>query len=462
MDVLEQGYWVVNSDGSKTKVVVNRWYFAVASSDPGVLRGEKMGLIVIVEAGKWKNLKDVIRAQIDCLRQGSLWFGMLIVGGTSDTITNDSEDYKELYYTPETYEMEAIFLPPYRGREGFIDYKTGISNEKAALEDILQVYAKAAASGNPNDLLSRQQELPITPELCFIPPSKNEYDKTKLDQQFIYLLRNVKPDEFMYAEFVPEVTVGGRETGILKAREVINGGSQTGLWKLLRSALVDPEHNPGYEDLMADDEFVIGFDDVAKNLKAHEVNSWNSKGALVVINRRTKEIVGVYLDRPTRPELHRQAILAMKFWPGLTNYEYNDDVFYEALEKENMLHRVMYWSDKGWGPKDKPGMYAQGTIAEQTSHMQAAIARGDHLKWRYAEAITELKKWQSVNSDFTSAHHLANIGLTRLPDLRNKKPEGVQTWQPVVQFGSQSIHNPMATFGGGQNPAFFAFGTRKQ
>ena len=462
-EVLEQGYWATNSDGSKTKVVVNRWYFAVASGDPGVLRGERMGLIFFVEAGKWSNLKNAIYPQIECIGQGNLRFGALFIGGTADNISNDSEDYKEIYYDPGQFNLKAVFLPPYKGRLGFIDYKTGISKQEPALEDILSKYANAAKSSDPKILQAVQQEFPITPEHCFIPPTSNEYDRAKLDEHLIWVRRNVKPEDFVYGNLVEERTlITGKPTGTIIFDVVENGSTKLGNWKLLRSALLDPKLNDQYEDILETDEFVIGFDDIQKDLKRHEIKYWNSDAAMVVINRRTKQIVGSYVYRPRIAELHQQAILALKYWPGLMNYEYNGDVFFEKLQAEQLLHRVIYWEDKGWGPKEKPGMYPQGTIEVQTMHMNAAIARGDYKQWMYAEAITELKKWQSVNTDFSSAHHLANIGLSKMP----KPVEETQTqhqWKPVVQFGSQGsgMIGGYGSQGESNNKQFVQFGSRR-
>ncbi len=386
-EMLVQGYY----HGSK-KVAVNAIKFFVTSKNPGAGRGDKYGLVEVIEAGMHKNLEKVLYAMFDTVGQGDQRFGFIAVGGTSDQITNDTEDYKNIFERPKSYGAKRIFLPSYRVRLGHFDYKTGKSNEDTALAAILNIRSEKAKDPNPNVLLSYTQENPITWEECFIPPSRNEYDRLKLDNQLKHIMTMVKVNQdYMRGKLEPQVDGYGRPTGRFTFTR-----DNAGHWLIHKDGLPQPGEQ--------DNAYCFGIDDFAKDRTIDAV----SKGAICVYRLPTllqhkfpvDLPVAIYEHRPKRTAFHDECILAMKVWAGMVVYEYNDDTFFDRVEAEGMMNRIVHWDGT------RPGMTVKtNEIALMTSACNKYLEEDHQKRIIFREVIEAIKKWQSLNTDIGSAFH---------------------------------------------------------
>lgn len=395
-EMLVQGYY----HGTK-KVEVNRMHFFVTSKNPGAARGDKYGVVEVVEAGVHVNLEKVLYATFDCVGQGGQQFGFIGIGGTSDKITNDTEDYKNIFVNPKSYQAKRLFLPSYRVRLNFFDAKTGMSDEKGAMASILEVRAEKAKNPNPNVLLSYTQENPINWEECFIPPSRNEYDRVKLDTQLGHIFTAVTREDFLYGNLEEATDAYGRKLGTYTLKP-----NPAGDWIFHKDGLPQPDEEEG--------SYVIGIDDFYKDL----VLDPNSKGAICIYRLPTLQKrpyptdypVAIYEKRPKRSAFHDECVLAMKAYPtAMVNYEYNDDVFFKRLEEEYMMNRIISWDGK------RPGMTVKSNeIALMTAAMNKVLAQDLQKLIYFRQIIEGIKKWQSLNTDIGSAYHLCIAARERL------------------------------------------------
>ena len=417
-DKLGQGYYQ-----GKKKIVVN-WIDFMPAADPGKPRGNKYGLVQFIEAGRWDNLMDGYNAVIDTVGQGGRQFGSIFIGGTSDMLTNNSEDYKNMWMgsheardlpvgeTP--YKAKAIFLPAYMLRDNAWDFKTGLSDKQKGLEGILK--DREAIKNNSRGLLSKKQENPISPEECFIPPTRNEYETIKLDEQYSFVLQNYPESIFLRGYLREETDVYGKLTGNVEFVESVGGD-----WLVHPDGLPDPTHEGLY---------VLGIDDFAKDLQAKDVTRKHSKGAIVVYRKHTFKNLGVpcdlpvaiYEKRPSVDAFHEQCLLAMRFWDGLTNYEYNDDRFLNKARTAGLFNKMIYWDDKGMGPSDKPGMNVkEQAVALMTQAQTDYLKQDRHTNIHFARILEAIKKWQTLNDDIASAWHLVLAALEREPKAQQQQ-----------------------------------------
>lgn len=416
-EMLVQGYY-----HGKKKVEVNRMHFFVTSKNPGAARGDKYGVVEIVEAGVHTNLEKVMYAMFDTVGQGAQQFGFIGVGGTSDKIVNDTEDYKNIFEHPKTYSARRLFLPSYRVRLGFFNARTGVSDEAGAMNDIQKNRKEKSENPNPNVLLSYTQENPVSWEECFIPPSRNEYDRVKLDAQLSFIMTNLKPEDYLtgYLEEVNDIY--GRPTGSYTLRR-----DPLGPWKVHKDGLP----HPGEQE----NAYVFGIDDFYKDLTKDPT----SKGAICVYRLPTLQKqpfptdypCAIYERRPKRTAFHDECVLAMKVWPGMVNYEYNDDVFFKRLEEEFMMNRIISWDGT------RPGMTVKtNEIALMTAAVNKILAE-DIQKYIFFMAIIEgIKKWQSLNTDIGSAYHLCIAARERLTKVLKQTREQEQPdYKPVSITG---------------------------
>lgn len=393
---LVQGYY----HGTK-KIPVNSINFFVTSKNPGAARGDKYGIVEIIEVGMHMNLQKVFYAMFDTVGQGDQQFGFIAGGGTSDKIANDTEDYKEAFMRPKSYKAKSIFLSSTKVRLGHFDYKTGKSNEESALKAILTVRAEKALDPNPNVLLSYTQENPIKWEECFIPPSRNEYDRVALDTQLGYILTSVKPDaDYFRGRLVESEDAYGRTLGTFTFKK-----DNAGPWKVHKDGLPQPGEQAN--------AYLIGIDDYFKNYTIDPV----SKGAICVWRLPTAQEhpfptdlpVAIYELRPKRPIFHDECILAMRVWSGMVMYEYNDDVFIERAKEAGMMNRIIHWDGV------RPGITVKhNEIALMTAACNKFLADGGAKRIIFMEVIEGIKKWQSLNTDIGSAVHEILVARSRL------------------------------------------------
>ena len=60
-------------------------------------------LVASKEAGEFKKLKAGYRANEEAFREGALQFGTPIIGGTSNQMENESDDYMKMYTNADKY-----------------------------------------------------------------------------------------------------------------------------------------------------------------------------------------------------------------------------------------------------------------------------------------------------------------------------------------------------------------------
>ena len=312
----EIGYASVRLGGKA--VAHNLLYFYPIGKRPGKFRGKALKRLLIDEAGVYLNLLDCVNAGIDCVRLGAKKFGQILIGGTSDMITNKSTDYKDLYQRANDYGFKKIFIPAYKMMEGHIDYDTGISNTETALADLLQRRDNKRKSGSLKFYESEIQENPITEEECFIATGKSLFDVDQINKQAIVNGQNDREKDIITGYFEWIFDARGQNTGRVEFIEDAMGKVRL--------------HLPSLPNKNNADLFVASIDDYYK-----DVSTWSdSKGCCIVYTEPSHKpvlsdaVAAVYLERPnTRTDFLNSCLKMCVFFGigyGKLLLENNDNV----------------------------------------------------------------------------------------------------------------------------------------
>lgn len=320
--VKEEGIWVDKGTGSLL-------YFRLIEQ-PDTFRGTTLTWWVVDEAGEVQNLKKVYFANEECFREGAEQFGVPIIGGTSNKMSHDSEDFSEMWYNAENYNLRRFFVPATKVYHGYFDYETGISDTEGAKKDILK--RLKAKKSDKLAYYAFKQEMPLTPEDAFVVHGSTPFDLQKINDRIAELAVNKKEkitqrgrlewskDSDGKRLFGKQVEFVRDELGpVVMAERPIEGMKNTDV------AAVDPYH-------ISDDLEEAG----PKSKK-------DSKGCMYVyrrflgVNVPCEMPVLEYYDRPyTKEDFYENCLKICIFYNTQVLCEYNDDGFFKYFEKYKM------------------------------------------------------------------------------------------------------------------------------
>jgi hypothetical protein len=159
---------------------------------PDAFRGVSQTYTIIEEAGEVRKLKKVYYANEECYREGDVQYGVPIIGGTSNQITNDSEDFMDMFYNPGEYNCKSIFIPANKVYHGYFNYKTGESDLEGAEKAIEARAAEKKLSKDKTLYYAFRQEMPLKPEHAFMQFGLTPFDLDKINEQIANILTNKK------------------------------------------------------------------------------------------------------------------------------------------------------------------------------------------------------------------------------------------------------------------------------
>jgi len=158
--------------------------------DPDTFRGERLRLLLFEEAGEIDNLLRAFMASLACVKEGAEQFGTIVIGGTVNKFGKGYDDFKELWYNAEKYNMIRFFIGAHRALHGFFDPATGKDDEEGAKRYIKEQAEKLRRSGNSSAYYMYLQEYPTTVEEAFLDAANSVFDIGKLNDRYSYLMTN--------------------------------------------------------------------------------------------------------------------------------------------------------------------------------------------------------------------------------------------------------------------------------
>ena len=175
--------WVMGYESNGVVKGSGNTVMAVSTKDDSdKLRG-KRGWILYEEMGNYKNLLSVYDSVMRSTMEGNYSYALQYLVGTSNNKEADFQAAKTLLYKPEGYNIKALpnvydrkgegkptfgfFFPAYVNRLGCYD-ENGNSDVVKALIEILVARYEAKHSADPQTVLTRIAEDPITPAEAMI------------------------------------------------------------------------------------------------------------------------------------------------------------------------------------------------------------------------------------------------------------------------------------------------------
>lgn len=458
-EMLVQGYDKTTVSGkkivSKKTVFLNRIFLATYSKDSGKARGEKIGLFVVIEAGKHKNLEGIYTSNKDSLGLGKRKFGMMIIGGTSDAIENESEDYKVMYQNPEAFQAVSHFSPAYMVFDGCFNYNTGKSDKLAAIKELMNTRRMALLSPKTSAYLKECQERPISDTECFNPPNSSPYDTDIIDSQVQFIMRNrLHNDKWVRGKLEWEVDVYEERTGKVIFVPDEASSQIKGKWVV---------HIEGFPVYGINNIHIGATDDYYKK-KLKVTTSSSSKGSMAIyripcaLDIKSDFFVGLYLDRPKdRLLLWEEWLKATVYWGCEIMHENNDDLFVDFMIEKGFIDKIIRVNgDYGITVKETQ-------IAQMTTLAMKFFADGRHRRIDNIDIMNSFKKWGSSNSDIASVVHLIIYCLDFMKSKTAKVDSQENRHIDYIKFGKTEKQTYQGVFYDGNDEpksGYFKFGTK--
>ncbi len=376
---------------------------------PDAFRGTTLTYWVLEEAGEFKKLKKAYYANEECFREGSLQFGVPIIGGTSNQISNESEDFMEMYYNPEEYNLRKIFISAAKVYHGFFNYKTGTSDIEGATKHIEQRAAEKKGARDKALYYAFRQEMPLKEEHMFLQVGTTPFDLDKINIQRTNILTNKKLNVVRRAKLHWQKNSKGKY--ILGSKPILEYASD-GMFKILHENLethknvnvsaVDPYH--------VDDSMDV------------EIGVRESRGCMCVYRRFVNmdipgELpVAFYTDRPySKEEFYENCLKLAVYYQTQILVEYNDDGFLKYFINNNMTRYL----------KERPR-------SADSPYSQVSNKYGIHMKAYQKSLLVELV-------DEYIKKHYEDIYFMSL--LEEMAIFGKKNTDEVMAFGMALIHD---------------------
>ena len=397
----EEGMWI--EKGTKSMI-----HFRVMDK-PDAFRGTTMTYWVLEEAGEFKKLKKAYYANEECFREGALQFGVPIIGGTSNQISNESDDFMEMYYNPEEYNLKKVFIPASKVYHGFFDYKTGQSDVEGATGHIERRATEKKNSRDKALFYAFRQEMPLKEEHMFLQVGTTPFDLDKINLQRANILTNNKLNIVRRANLHWKQNSKGKN--ILGSSPDIEYDTQ-GKFRILHEPLENFKnvHVSAVDPYHVDDSLEI------------TISEKESKGCMCVHRRFVNmdvpgELpVAMYTDRPySKEEFYENCLKLAVYYQCQILVEYNDDGFLKYFIKNNMTRYL----------KERPR-------SADSPYSQVSNKYGVHMKTYQKSLVTELVD-EYIKNNYEDIYFMSL--------LEEMAVYGKKNTDEVMAFGMALMHD---------------------
>ena len=316
-----------------------------SKDDVDKLRG-KRGFIYFEEFGNFPGLLDIYNTVRSGLEDGEYAFGQAYLIGTANNKESNFESAKSLLYEPDTHRILSVnnvydkvkqgrpkfayFFPAFINREGCYD-DNGNSDVVAALKEILMYRYDAKYSSNPNVILSRIAEYPITPSEAIIKVKNAYFPVSSLSERLQQLDTDPKAFDDIYVGKLVQNKDGIVEfvtSGDIPIRKYGVENSTTGALEIYEM----PQKN--HEGEVFPNRYIIGHDPVDND----QADS-SSLSSTFVLDLFTDRIVAEYTGRqPFADDNFEIVRLLCLYYRATCMYESNKKGLYAYFEKMRCTH----------------------------------------------------------------------------------------------------------------------------
>jgi len=416
----EDGIWL--EKGMKSMI-----HFRVMEK-PNAFRGTSLSYMVFEEAGEFLKLKRSFQSSEDCFKEGDLFFGTPIIGGTSNAMEVESDDYMEMYYNAEQYNLKAVFIKASKVFGSFFDMGSGKSDVLGAEKYIKAEAEKRKATGDLQSYYSYLQENPLEVEHAFFKSGKTPFDLEKINKQIANINTNPVFRRVQKGRLDWPLNKEGKEVFGTMPEFVMDDGSisEDINEELFPMEIVEqPLEGIKNAHLSAVDPYHID-DDLEEMKKKMSDQKDRSLGSMCVYRRFVGQNtigelpVAFYTDRPySKEKFYENCLKLAIFYDSQILVEYNDDGFLKYFQQHKMTRYL----------KERPR-------SADSPYSQATNRWGIHMKSFQKKLLTELV-------DEYVKKHWEDIYFLKL--LNELSVYGVKNTDRVMAFGMALIHDMDAT-----------------
>ena len=423
----EDGIWV--EKGMKSMV-----HFRVMEK-PNAFRGTSLNYMVFEEAGEFLKLKRSFQSSEDCFKEGDVFFGTPIIGGTSNAMEVESDDYMDMYYNAEHFNLKPVFIKASKVYGSFFDMSTGMSDVDGADAYIKGEAEKRKLSGDLQSYYSYLQENPLEVEHAFFRSGKTPFDLEKINKQISNINTNTNFQRVQKGRMEWSKKENGKENFgsnpvfITEFEDKANNS-------LIVPKTIDEEPYPfeiveqpllGIKNahLSAVDPYHI--DDEFEELKKSKTKQNNKSLGSMCVYRRfvSQDVIGelpvaFYTDRPySKERFYENCLMLAIYYECQVLVEYNDSGFLKYFQQHKMTRYL----------KERP-------TSADSPWSQVTNRYGIHMKEFQKKLLTELV-------DEYVKKHWEDIYFLKL--LNELSVYGIKNTDRVMSFGMALIHDMDAT-----------------
>lgn len=179
-------------------------YTSILKGNPGGMRGKDADIILLEEAGKCPNLKEILDATMKTLSDGALTTGLFIAFGTGGGDDSQWQGFEDLFYEPyarkfvafeNIWDDEALgtgcgyFHGSFMNKPGLIDEH---GNSDIAGSIAFDEEEKSTLIHDPSKLNAHEMEEPRKPSQAFSRSAYSIFPSIEINEQLRQVTRNPK------------------------------------------------------------------------------------------------------------------------------------------------------------------------------------------------------------------------------------------------------------------------------
>lgn len=316
--------------------------------------GLSANIFIFEEAGLFGNILESYNISEPTWKDGEDMVGLPILFGTAGDMNANSQQFAEMFYNPEKFNLLAFdnvwdkskvgtkcgwFLPATRQRFGsFKDPETGKmtplidddgnSNELLAIQSILAF--RETKKGNPKAYRDSITQYPLTTEEAFLITGNNMFPVMYAQERLAELetnnliLNSYWAVKLIYSNEKVSFALGNPDN-VIRDFPIKDNKGYPGEIEIFEQP---------YDDVPAFGVYIAGIDPYDD-----DASGTNSLGSCIVMNTLTGRIVAEYTGRPdTAKEYYEVCRRLLIYYNAICNYENAKKGLYGYFEQRNALH----------------------------------------------------------------------------------------------------------------------------
>ena len=342
----EAGY--IDLDSGAKSGTRNTVLGVAVKDDPDKVRGKRKNFICFEEFGKFPNLSDAYNISLKSVKEGNIWFGIIVLIGTGGEEGNDFSSAMDMIYHPTGFFMRAypnvwdksaqtrgtsiFFFPAYVNRAGCYN-KDGISDVTSALFSICcERWVAKYHNPDPMAITRTKAEDPITIQDAIMRRDGTKFPVAQITERIQEIDLNPNFYDNMYVGKLVQRSNGEvtfEPTGDTPIRKFPTKDNKVAGAVEIKEL---PVKGPGGKPVAG--RYIAGLDPVDD-----DQSNTMSLVSIFILDLWTDTIVAEWTGRlESADACYEVCRLLLIFYNAKVNYENNKKGFYAYMKMKHCLH----------------------------------------------------------------------------------------------------------------------------